>query len=208
MPEIAITYSWKPQGGQRHRKCRRLRSNIAETPRRVTGTDLATVPDRDSRSKSISLLARTDELPRYQAIDVHRLPSPSQRPTRRFGRTLSARRACLQHRRFRDNQPVPVKLRPPTRNAVDPTSSVGGELHQSYERVASSTLEKLAASKIPEIAIKDSWKPGMGWSIVGFQRVPQGCGLLGVRMRASSASKSAGCEAPQALESARRLKRC
>jgi hypothetical protein len=28
------------------------------------------------------------------------------------------------------------------------------------------------------------------------------------RMRASSASKSAGCEAPQALESARRLKWC
>jgi hypothetical protein len=28
------------------------------------------------------------------------------------------------------------------------------------------------------------------------------------RMRASSASMSAGCEAPRALESARRLKRC
>jgi hypothetical protein len=37
---------------------------------------------------------------------------------------------------------------------VDPTSSVGGELHQPRERVASSTLEKLAVSRIPEIAIE------------------------------------------------------
>jgi hypothetical protein len=139
---------------------------------------------------------------------IERINATLTRIDKTIGPNSPARRACLQHRRFRDNQPVPVELRPPTRNAVDPTSSVGGELHQSYERVASSTLEKLAASRIPEIAIKDSWKPGMGWSIVGFQRVPQGCGLLGVRMRASSASKSAGCEAPQALESARRLKRC
>jgi hypothetical protein len=37
---------------------------------------------------------------------------------------------------------------------MDSTGSVGGELHLPRERVASSTLEKLAASRMPEIAIE------------------------------------------------------
>jgi hypothetical protein len=80
---------------------------------------------------------RTDESPRYQAIDVYRLPSTSRRPdranqrssravstrrylvsARRLGRTTSARRA--RHRRIRDNQDAPVlrELRLPTRDAA------------------------------------------------------------------------------------------
>jgi hypothetical protein len=114
------------------------------------------VSDRDSRFIS-QLWQRTDESPRYQAIDVHRLPSTSRRPTRRLGRTTSARRACIQHRRhgIRNNQDTAVlrELWLP-RDAVDPTSSVGGELHQPRKRVASRTLERLAASRMPEIAIE------------------------------------------------------
>jgi hypothetical protein len=142
------------------------------------------VSDRDSRFIS-HLWQRTDESPRYQAIDVHRLPSTSRRPTRRLGRTTSARRACIQHRRIRDNQDTAVlrELLLP-RDAVDPTSSVGGELHQPRERVASSTLEKLAASRMPEIAIEDSWQPGIGWKHRGLLE-------RAARLRTSG---SAGCE--------------
>jgi hypothetical protein len=57
---------------------------------------------------------------------------------------INASRARLQHRGFQDDQDVPIlrELRLPTRDAVDPTSSVG-EFHRSRERVASGTLERL-----------------------------------------------------------------
>jgi hypothetical protein len=100
---------------------------------------------------------------------------------RRLGRTTSARRA--RHRRFRDDQDVLIlrELRLPTRSAVDPTSSVGGEFHQGHERVAASTFEKLAAlaPRISEIAIKDSWEPELGWSIGDSQTVLRTAGSAG-----------------------------
>jgi hypothetical protein len=87
------------------------------------------VSDRDSRFIP-HLWQRTDESPRYQAIDVHRLPSTSRRPDRanqrgaqivptpRARRTSLARRARLRHRRFRDNQLVLRELRLPTKDAA------------------------------------------------------------------------------------------
>jgi hypothetical protein len=149
MPEIATKPedSRKPQGGQRHRGCLILRS--AETPEKShrnrpdTGLHQPHFWQEPTNHLGIKLSTSTAFHP--QADDQQR----------RLGRTTSARRACIQHRRIRDNQDTAVlrELRLP-RDAVDPTSSVGGELHQPRERVASSTLEKLAASRMPEIAIK------------------------------------------------------
>jgi hypothetical protein len=162
--------SREPRGGQRHpsRGCLRIATKHSrelreESPApdlavifakeiwRLHGLPSDIVSDRDScftspigkeltnhlgtkRSMSIAFHPQTDD-------HTERINATLTRINKTIGPNFPARRACLQHRRFRDNQPVLRELQLPTRDAVDPTSSVGGEFHQPREQVASSTLE-------------------------------------------------------------------
>jgi hypothetical protein len=201
MLRTATKDSWKPQGRQRrHQGCLRIATKHSrelreESPApdlavifakeiwRLHGLPSDIVSDRDTRFTSHSGKNR-----RITSVSSYRrpplsIPKPTANKTigRNYFRSPSTPTTPpfpRQPRRHRSRE-----LRLPTRDAVDPTSSVGGELHQPRERVASSTLETLAASRIPEIAIEDSWQ-----SRIGEKRR----GLLESAARLRT-SRSAGC---------------
>jgi hypothetical protein len=134
MPEITIKHedSRKPQGGQRHRGCLRIATKHSrelreESPApdlavifakeiwRLHGLPSDIVSDRDTRFTSHLWQEPTNHLGIKLSTSTAFHPQADGQQD-----TTSARRACIQHRRFRDNQDVPVlrEVRLPTRPAV------------------------------------------------------------------------------------------
>jgi hypothetical protein len=142
MSEIAIKDSWKPQGGRNMEAAWAYYPILFPTEiaalYRICGKEL-------TNHLGIKLSMSTAFHPQ---ADGQQDDWAELLPLAEHTYNASVSETTLQ------DVPVLRELRLPTRDAVDPTSSVGGELHQPRERVASSTLEMLAASRMPEIAIE------------------------------------------------------
>jgi hypothetical protein len=99
---------------------------------------------------------------RITSVASYRRPPPSiPKPT--ANKTIGPNYFCSPSMHTTPPYPRQQKCRRSSR--MDSTSSVGGELHQPRERVASSTLEwKLAASRMPEIAIEHYRESRTPWT--------------------------------------------